>query len=454
MVLCIISNRFSDGHGRSRAWRPRPITRKDQRKALRAQKKSGKLLLKPDVLVKGSGLSQKPKDRIEDHTVLHKQLSGRSERPKAILKNKSNEVDSLPKHKEQVSLSVSSSRPGKAPREPRSLLSTDDAEIAALEKALGVKEDGALPKSFAGDGLDLLLEGLDSSSTKDKPSSTVKRKCSEDVQWLYQKRQKTSHLVSPVQSTRGAVIPRHGSGHDDSTNDGFSKEDELSLDDDGSESIDSSDESLTLPQPHAPKARENPYRPPVVSSREQSTTKYIPPRLRAEDPSTSEDLTRLRRQLQGLLNRLSEANLLSILRDVEKIYRCNPRQHVSSMLLDLLIGLLCDPTNLQDTFIILHAGFIAAIYKVIGTDFGAQVIQRIDNAFVEFYDSDRKEESNGRRTANLVSLLAQLYTFQVISSNLIYDFIRLFLEDVTETSAELVLKIMRSKYIALSFFDL
>lgn len=356
-------------------------------------------------------------------------------------------------HKEHKKLSDSSTRPAKAPREPRSQLSTDDAEIAALEQALGVRRDGTLPKPFADDGLDLLLEDLDGSSlTNEQPKA--KRKYSDDVEWLHKKRQRATHLSSLAQSTRRADIPRYSSDDDDSSSHGLSEEDELSLDDDGSESFASSNESLTSPQPHAPKARENPFRPPVVSSRDQSTRKYIPPNLRAEDPSTSEDLTRLRRQLQGLLNRLSEANLLSILREIEKVYRCNPRQHVSSVLLDLLIGLLCDPISLQDTFIILHAGFIAAVYKVIGTDFGAQLIQRIDNAFVEFYDPKVEEEGNRRRSANLVSLLAQLYTFQVVSSNLIYDFLRLFLRDITETSAELVLKIMRSKSLTLNFLDI
>ena len=404
-------------------------------------------------LIRGPELKRGYKDSIEDHRVPHQQISGRSERPKSILKNRGNGVNLFLEHKKHKILSDSSTRPANVPREPRSQLSTDDAEIAALEQALGVKRDGALPKSFADDGLDLLLEDLDGSSlTNEQPK--VKQKYSDDMEWLHKKRQKATHLGSSAQSTRKADIPKNSSDDDDSSVIGLSEEDEMSLDDDGSESFASSNESLASPQPHAPKARENPFRPPVVSSRDQSTPKYIPPNLRAEDSSTSEDLTRLRRQLQGLLNRLSEANLLSILREVEKVYRCNPRQHVSSMLLDLLIGLLCDPTSLQDTFIILHAGFIAAIYKVIGTDFGAQLIQRIDNAFIEFYDPKIEDEGNKRRSANLVSLLAQLYTFQVISSNLIYDFIRHFLKDITEISAELVLKIMRSKSLTLNFVEI
>lgn len=50
------------------------------------------------------------------------------------------------------------SRPSKSVRDR---LAADDAEIAALEKALGVKGSKKLPAAFEQDGLDLLLGGLD-----------------------------------------------------------------------------------------------------------------------------------------------------------------------------------------------------------------------------------------------------------------------------------------------------
>jgi nucleolar MIF4G domain-containing protein 1 len=440
-----ITNRSPDDPSGSRTFRNGPSARKDRRKTLREQKKSKNAAQISRVLVKSSVVKRNRKNS-EGQEAVHEHEHGRSERPKSILKSKGNgTVSSLPS--KEKSLPQSASLPSKAPRENRAHLSADDAEIAALEKALGVKGDGVLPKSFVDDGLDLLLEDVEDSPVKsDAPRS--KRKHPGDEEWLHKKRQKATR---PGPSVNGAWEDFTSEGSTDgSTNSDSSDEGQLIDGDDESGLVDSFTEHSSLPQIHASKKRENPYKPPVVFSMDQNPPKYIPPSLRAKDPSATEDLTRLRRQLQGLLNRLSEANLVSILREVESLYRNNPRQHVSSILLDLVIGLLCDKTSLQDTFIILHAGFIAAIYKVFGTDFGAQAIQKIDNAFLEYYESEKKDGSNGRRSANLVSLLAQLYNFQVISCNLIYDFIRLFLEEITETSAELVLKVMRSK-IELSY---
>ncbi|KAG9249151.1 hypothetical protein BJ878DRAFT_431771 [Calycina marina] len=206
----------------------------------------------------------------------------------------------------------------------------------------------------------------------------------------------------------------------------------------------------------APRVRENPYVAPKVKGAIAST-KYIPPSMRKAATSDTELLTRLRRQTQGLVNRLTEANLIFLLGDIEQLYRDNARQHVTSTLVDLLLTSVCEPTSLPDTLIILPAGFIAAIYKIIGTDFGAQVIQRIVELFDAHYDRAAALLTDGptsattdisKETSNLIMLLAEMYNFQVVGSNLIFDYIRQFLGKLTELNTELntelLLKIIRT----------
>ena len=63
----------------------------------------------------------------------------------------------------------------------------------------------------------------------------------------------------------------------------------------------------------------------------------------------------------------------------------------------------------------------------------------------------------GKECSNMITLLSELYNFQVISSVLIFDIIRDLLDnDLTEFSIELLLKIVRSMhFFYLSFpFDL
>ena len=372
----------------------------------------------------------------------------RQQKPiKSMLKNIKSQDSSRPKTRERDKLSSSPPLRPKVFQGTKEKLLADDAEIAALEKALGVKKSGALTKAFQEDGLDELLDGLGDSHGEDV--LLAKRKRAEGEEWLERKRRKAHDNSSDRASHQPASPGRDDEDLNEDLSEGSDTEEGFSdsedSEDDKSVVYGFSIEESRRAAPQPLRARENPYKAPAVHSVSGELSKYIPPSLRVGDPSLAEDLTPLRRQLQGLLNRLSEANLVSIIGDVERIYQNYARQHVSTVVLDLLMGLLCDPASLTDTFIILYGGFIAAVYKIIGTEFGAQAIQRIDKQFAQHYSSEVKSGSTTKRCTNLMSLLAEMYNFQVIASNLIYDYIRLFLEDLTETSAELVLKIVRSK---------
>lgn len=337
-----------------------------------------------------------------------------------------------------------------APKVSRAIqekLDQDDAEIAALEKRLGLKKGKKLPKSFADDGLDDLLGDLDDGSADEGR----KRKREAD-DWLRNKRRKAQGVQPDSESEEDDSDMGSDMGlgdmeeedDDDDEEDAFAGFDEEDEDED-----EEGDEEEDKP---APKKRENPYVAPVAPEpTENKPQKYIPPSLRAAANSESETLIRLRRQAQGHLNKLSEANMVSILSEFEKLYRDYPRGEVTSTLINLLFGLICERSALQDTFVILHAGFIAAVYKVVGIDFGAQLVQKI----VEMFDAggDEKGKFEGKEAINLISLLSQLYNFHVIGSTLIFDYIRLFLQEITEENTELLLKIIRSMLLSVFYLD-
>lgn len=397
------------------------------------------------------------RDDSEDEEPLHqpaaikKTLSkskGHSNFPKSILKQ--------PKHEINPNQSESDSQsPQRAPRVSKGVkdrLAADDAEIAALEKALGLKGKKKLPKSFEDDGLDSLLADLEDPQEEGEQKRGKRRRTEED-EWLERKRRKAYGIDADEGESVPGIEGSDSEGEEllaesDVTSVADGIDEDRSSDGGGSSmasSFDGLDSDSPSAEPPKKKIRENPYVAPSVPSTTASSGKYIPPSLRGNIASETQDLSRLRRQLQGLLNRLSEANLLAILGDTEKLYRDHPRQHLSSTLIDLLLSLLSDPTSLQDTFIILHAGFIAALYKVIGTDFGTQVVQKIVEKFDKIYALQTGGEASRKELTNLISLLAVLYNFQVIGSNLIYDFIRIFLEGISENKAELLLKVIRSE---------
>ena len=425
--------------------------RKERRKVTRIQKRARNLPSK-SVAVHGRSKQQlyaadynesdEPLSDAEEHQ--SRVVAEPTHQPKSIMKRTKPFLD---QNSDAGSLSSRSPSPpvrARVSQGTKDRLAADDAEIAALERALGVKGKMKLPKAFEEDGLDELLGGLDGAELSDE-ALLRKRKRVEGDEWLERKRQRALNSAQDAGRDISRSVELSGSEQESLSGSSLDNEaDMMDEDEDETASFEDTEEESSPPHAPTPKVRENPYIAPTASSAGGAPTKYIPPSLRDAE-SQSEDLSRLRRKVQGLLNRLSEANILSVLGDVETLYRDHPRQHVSKTLLNLLIGLLCDPTSLQDTFVILHAGFIAAMYKVMGMDFGAQTIQRIDEEFVQHYQSESSGYSKGKRLINLISLLSELYNFHVIGSNLIYDFVRFFMKDLTETNTELLLKIMRSK---------
>ena len=129
----------------------------------------------------------------------------------------------------------------------------------------------------------------------------------------------------------------------------------------------------------------------------------------------------------------------TILTEIESLYRTHPRANVTSTLTALLLTILSAQQTLLDTFVILHAGFVAALYRLIGTDFGAHLIQTLVERFDEVW------KDSGKESTNLVTFLSELYNFGVVGAGLIYDLIRIFLEELNETDTELLLKVVQSK---------
>ncbi|KAK3113533.1 suppressor of glycerol defect [Teratosphaeriaceae sp. CCFEE 6253] len=324
-------------------------------------------------------------------------------------------------------------------------LADEDDEIAALERKLGIK--GSKRSKEVGDNeLEWMITG-DGSSSKDETKG-VKRKRGDDARWLRDKRRKASGAEVEEESEdsdgeNGEGIAEHAMddfGEDEALDNPFSADEQSDDDFAGFDSDDNDDE----PSPPPKRERENPYIAPIpqpTTAAPAPAGKYIPPSLRTPASASSDAaaLQQLQRQLKGQLNRLSDANLPSILQAVDALYATHARQHVTSTLVDLLVTLVSDPSILNDTFLILHAGFAAAIYRVVGTAFGAHLLEKVVAAF------DQHGEAEGKQQLNLIAFLANIYALQVTSSALLFDYLRLLLlPPVSEHTTELLLRLIRT----------
>lgn len=316
-------------------------------------------------------------------------------------------------------------------RAVREKLEQDDMEIEYLEKKLKIK--GKFPKAFQEDGLDFLLKGLDGIDRD------------EAVQSKSNERARESKLgLSKSERRQEEESEEEDRESDDEDEDMDEDTNEI---EDGFEGGEDEDEFMGIGSDIEDQGAGDNASPDKGTSTTPSTLKYVPPSLRKNQATEPEKLAHLRRKCHGLLNRLSETNLTPILAEVEELYATNPRGDVTSTLSALLITIVGDQSALSDTFMILHAGFVAGIYKIMGTDFGAHIVQAVIEDFDGYYNKVNGIDdpaSAGKKCTNLMSFISELYNFQVIGTVLIFDLLRLFLGEITELNTELLLKVTRS----------
>ncbi|EGX96566.1 Armadillo-type fold domain containing protein [Cordyceps militaris CM01] len=331
-------------------------------------------------------------------------------------------------------------------------LDQDDAEIAAFERMLGIKKGRkSLPQSFAEDGLgDLLgdVKAVDPESDGDIDEQKRKRDYDD---WLSSKRRKTATGTAP-RIKPAKQHDEHGDSdqNDDSEDDSDLlmpdgdiigvDEEEMIPDDDSFAGFDSDGSAGVEKAPDARK-RENPYVAPTTGN---VVAKYVPPSLRKATNTESEQRARLQKNIQGLVNRLTDANILSIVQSIDEIYQQNARGEVTEVITDTILAQIYKPELLPDQFFVLTGGFTAAMYKIVGSSFGSHMIRRLVQDLARDYSQAIGGDANTRREAsNLVNFLTQLYVFEVVSCRIIFDYMEKFLGELSELNVELLLRVCR-----------
>ncbi|KAF3906480.1 hypothetical protein ABW20_dc0106376 [Dactylellina cionopaga] len=336
-------------------------------------------------------------------------------------------------------------------------LEEDDAEIDALEKRLKIKGK-KLPNSFKEDNLDWLLEGL---SSEDEEKEGYKAYLAEKRG----KKRKRDELVADHKSNGSEDESRSSNMDDDSedsendipgdndisSSSGEDDDEDVDMEDaDGDWSGFSSEgEPDSSPAQATKRLKPDPTKPAIATDQ---PTKYVPPAQRRKLGEVPTDDV-LRKKIQGQVNRLTEPSMLQTVKLIEELYRDNPRQSVTSTLTTLVLSSISNEVNTKETFFTLYGGFVAALYKILGTDFGAYFVQSLVEEFDRCYEDALKTRSDlavastspsKKQVNDIVSMLAELYNFGVIGSTLIFDLIRIFVSDVAEMNAELLLRIVKS----------
>ena len=217
---------------------------------------------------------------------------------------------------------------------------------------------------------------------------------------------------------------------------------------------------------------ERPENVQATSSQASTTSKYVPPALRHQvnkSESLSVEQQKLRRHVNGQLNRLAEGNLDTIVSELEGLYRIFARSDVTSTITELCLDTIAARTNLNESIVVLYAALITSLHRLVGAEFGANVLQSCVSRFLTSYSQmmarsnsteqgDESMSAWSRECANLIMLLCHLFNLKMLSAIILYDMVRLLLgksflhmvtgvdeqKPITEIDIELLLRIVQS----------
>ncbi|KAL5577605.1 hypothetical protein UlMin_019304 [Ulmus minor] len=177
---------------------------------------------------------------------------------------------------------------------------------------------------------------------------------------------------------------------------------------------------------------------PMEGVATKAPEKYVAPHLRSRAGNELEEHSQIRRQVRGLLNRLSESNIESMTGEMSVIFRSVARGIASHIICEEVLASCSTGPRGNEQYAAVFAAFVAGMACSVGVDFSAKLMASLAKMFeVEYL----KEDNLSLR--NLTLLLSYLCVFGVCSSDLIYDFMTMLSKRLTEVDVSTILTVLQ-----------
>lgn len=173
---------------------------------------------------------------------------------------------------------------------------------------------------------------------------------------------------------------------------------------------------------------------------ETPTKKYVPPHLR-RTLTAGEDQKQgsIQRRIRGLLNRISEENVRSIVDELVGMYNGLGRIYVSSMFSTELIKAVAEGPKVTDQFIGILSATVAAFSAMSKShEVASTFLSTLASAIKTHY---KKEDSIG--TLNLTSLLSHVYLCGLVTPLVVYGLLEEFVERMLDLDIALIHKTLQ-----------
>ncbi|KAK3264051.1 hypothetical protein CYMTET_27182 [Cymbomonas tetramitiformis] len=166
-----------------------------------------------------------------------------------------------------------------------------------------------------------------------------------------------------------------------------------------------------------------------------SASRYVPPHLRK--PAASKD-SALTRNLRGLMNRMSEANVASISAEVSALPDDHGRRSVTDAIGEELLRVCVEGPRMSELNATVFATFMSGCAATMGAEVGAHLCAEAAIALERSIASQ-----NSQACANLGQVLARLCLCGLLPSACIYGMLQWLHQDLEELQVSITLNVLR-----------
>jgi nucleolar MIF4G domain-containing protein 1 len=382
---------------------------------------------------------------------------------------------------------------------------TEDEEIALLEKKLGIQNDDTTMKQQAlqklnreyaklegyGDDFGDFLLGLDSIWNSSHQSQSYHSNEESEDGFSSEDDEPSEELIpmkEPQESSSSSSANNFSTDEeeeflDEEEDDNLvlpvnGDEDRLQYDEEENQHMEYRDKrDISMSHTYTPSKGQDIYgnstEGPVTASKGNSN-KYIPPHMRVSHGTDSsnnnsennvpmeqqqQQLVVLQRSLNGMLNRLAESSMDTVVMQIMKLYNTEASWKVNQCFTERLLQVCVHPTQLMTTLIPTYAATVAAIDCCsTSNSLGCHVLETVTVRYLDQQKQQQVIEStihnntdddvecflSNKEPANLILLITYLFNFNVVHCTFMYDvFRKLVQSSLNEVNVELLLLILQ-----------
>ncbi|XP_019739309.1 nucleolar MIF4G domain-containing protein 1-like [Hippocampus comes] len=283
---------------------------------------------------------------------------------KATGGNKKDEVKKVPKTntKKQEKPKVAPTKTNRYQESRKKALleanEQEDREIKKLERYLKLnkrKNKKSIPQSFVADGLDYILGALDTGTL------TTGMYDSDDNMDLAKDNFKQLEVDDLEEDEKDLASDGEDLTDDEGEVVEEEEEDELPSEDDESMDAELEDENDINENEESEEVTEHVPTP--------AAGKYVPPHMRdAGGEQRKAELEKLKKNVKGLVNRLSEPNMSSIGGQLEALYMSRSRKDMNETLTEVLLAACVTPALMPNRLLMEHVLLVSILHHTVGLE--------------------------------------------------------------------------------------